>query len=169
MEAQSTGPKALRISVFSSEPSERVVDSDGVKQRLNHGAHGDSEKMNLLEEQLTEQIIGSAIEVHRFWGPGLYEEIYERSLCRELEMRGLAFERQRTLPLLYKGTKVGDNLTLDVCVEKTVVVENKHVKELLPIHRAQLMTYLKLTGCRVGLLINYNVPVLKDGIKRIVL
>ncbi|MFA6172961.1 MAG: GxxExxY protein [Kiritimatiellales bacterium] len=125
--------------------------------------------MNLLEEQLTEQIIGSAIEVHRFWGPGLYEEIYERSLCRELEMRGLAFERQRTLPLLYKGTKVGDNLTLDVCVEKTVVVENKHVKELLPIHRAQLMTYLKLTGCRVGLLINYNVPVLKDGIKRIVL
>lgn len=125
--------------------------------------------MNLLEEKLTEQIIGSAIEVHKFWGPGLYEEIYERSLCQELKMRGLAFERQRTLPLLYKGTPVGDNLTLDVCVEKSVVVENKHVKELLPIHRAQLMTYLKLTGCRVGLLINYNVPVLKDGIKRIVL
>lgn len=125
--------------------------------------------MNLLEEKLTEQIIGSVIEVHKFWGPGLYEEIYERSFCRELEMRGLSFERQRALPLLYKGTPVGDNLVLDVCVEKSVVVKNKHVKELLPIHTAQLMTYLKLTGCRVGLLINYNVPVLKDGIKRIIL
>ena len=123
----------------------------------------------MLEEELTEQIIGAAIEVHRHWGPGLYEEIYERSLCRELHLRGLAFERQVEIPLVYKDSQVGDSLRMDVWVERKVVVENKHVKELLPIHEAQLLTYLKLTRCRVGLLINYKVKVLKDGIKRIVL
>lgn len=123
----------------------------------------------MLEEELTERIIGAAIEVHRHWGPGLYEEIYERSLCRELHLRGLAFERQVEIPLVYKDAQVGDSLRMDVWVERKVVVENKHVKELLPIHEAQLLTYLKLTRCRVGLLINYKVKVLKDGIKRIVL
>ena len=123
----------------------------------------------MLERELTENIIGAAIEVHKHWGPGLYEEIYERSLCRELELRKLSFQQQTKIPLLYKGVKVGDDLKLDVWVEERVIVENKHVKELLPIHEAQLLTYLKLTKCRVGLLINYNVAVLKDGIKRIVL
>ena len=122
----------------------------------------------MLEAELTEQIIGAAIEVHRHWGPGLYEEIYEKSLCRELDLRGLAFERQLQIPLVYKGTDVGDALRLDVLVERKVVLENKHVRELLPIHEAQLLTYLRLTKCRVGLLINYNVTVLKDGIQRIV-
>ena len=123
----------------------------------------------MKEEELTGEIIGAAIEVHKKWGPGLYEEIYEKSFCRELNLRGLDHKRQLALPLVYKGETVGEDLKLDVFVEGKVVVENKHVKELLPIHEAQLMTYLKLTGCEVGLLINYNVTVLKDGIKRIVL
>ena len=123
----------------------------------------------MLEEELTNSIIGGAIEVHKHWGPGLYEEIYERSLCKELELRGHKFEQQLKLPLIYKNERVGDDLKLDIWVERKVIIENKHVKELLPVHEAQLLTYLKLTGCRVGLLINYNVSVLKNGIKRIVL
>ncbi len=123
----------------------------------------------MLEQELTEKIIGAAIEVHKHWGPGLYEEIYERSLCRELQLRGLSFEQQLRIPLIYKEFNVGDDLKLDVWVERKVIVENKHVKELLPVHEAQLLTYLKLTNCHVGLLINFNVTVLKNGIKRIVL
>jgi len=123
----------------------------------------------IIEEKLTQQIIGGAIEVHKRWGPGLYEEIYEKSLCRELKLRGLNFVRQLNLPLIYKGEKVGDDLKLDIWVERKVVIENKHVTKLLPVHEAQLLTYMKLTGSRVGLLINYNNTVLKDGIKRLVL
>ena len=122
----------------------------------------------MLEEKLTNNIIGAAIEVHKHWGPGLYEEFYERSLCRELRLRGIEYDQQLRIPLVYKEEKVGDDLKLDMWVEKRVVVENKHVKELLPVHEAPLLTYLKLTKCRVGLLINFNVSVLKDGIKRIV-
>ena len=123
----------------------------------------------MIESELTEQIVGAAIEVHRHWGPGLYEEIYERSLCREWSLRGLAFDNQLPIPLLYKGEKVGDDLRLDVWVEKKVVVEAKAVAELLPVHEAQLLTYMRLTKSRVGLLINFNVAVLKDGIRRMVL
>lgn len=123
----------------------------------------------MVEEELTGVIIGAAIAVHKYWGPGLYEEIYERSLCRKLKLQGLAFGQQLKRPLLYKDKKVGDELKLDVWVGGKVIVENKHVKKLLPVHEAQLLTYLKLTGCRVGLLINFNVAVLKDGIKRMIL
>lgn len=123
----------------------------------------------MIETNLTEQIIGGAIEVHRHWGPGLYEEIYERSLYHELQLRDLPFESQVNLPLLYKGKRVGDNLRLDLIVMGKVVVELKAVKALEPIHEAQLLTYMKLTKCKVGLLINFNVPVLKQGIKRMVL
>jgi len=123
----------------------------------------------MISEALTEQIIGGAIKVHRHWGPGLYEEVYERSLCRELELRNVGFDSQLELPLVYKGETVGDGLRLDLWVEKQVVVELKAVAELLPIHEAQLLTYMKLTGSRVGLLINFNVPVLKAGIRRLVL
>ncbi|AKJ64837.1 GxxExxY protein [Kiritimatiella glycovorans] len=125
--------------------------------------------MGMVEAELTEQIIGAAIEVHKHWGPGLYEEIYERSLCHELRLRSVASETQVRLPLLYKGERVGEDLRLDLVVHGKVVVELKAVKELEPIHEAQLLTYMKLTGCRVGLLINFNVPVLKHGIKRMVL
>jgi GxxExxY protein len=123
----------------------------------------------MIEDNLTEQIIGGAIEVHRHWGPGLYEEIYECSLCHELQLRNICFESQVNLPLIYKGKRVGDNLRLDLIVMNKVVVELKAVKILEPIHKAQLITYMKLTKCKVGLLINFNVPVLKQGIKRMVL
>ncbi len=123
----------------------------------------------LIEEALTEQIIGAAIEVHKYWGPGLYEEIYERSLYRELRMRNLDFESQIPLPLIYKEERVGEDLRLDLIVQGKVVVEMKSIKELEPIHEAQLLTYMKLAKCRVGLLINFNVTVLKNGIKRRVL
>ena len=123
----------------------------------------------MKESELTEQIIGGAIEVHKHWGPGLYEEIYERSLYYELRLREVAFESQVKLPLLYKGERVGNDLRLDLIVQGKVVVELKTVKALEPIHEAQLLTYMKLTGRKVGLLINFNVPVLKQGIKRMVL
>ena len=123
----------------------------------------------LIEETLTEQIIGAAIDVHKHWGPGLYEEIYERSMCHELQLRNVAFEKQVGLPLIYKGARVGDDLRLDLIVQGKVVVELKAVDELEPIHEAQLLTYMKLTGCKVGLLVNFNVPVLKQGIKRMAL
>jgi GxxExxY protein len=124
----------------------------------------------MIEKELTHQIIGAAIEVHKFWGPGLYESVYERSFCRELELRGLAYDTQMEVPLLYKDEVVGDELKYDVRVEEKVMVENKHVKEILPVHEAQLLTYMKLTGCKVGLLFNYKVKRLKDeGFRRLVL
>ena len=123
----------------------------------------------MIEADLTEKIIGAAIDVHKYWGPGLYEEIYEKSICHELQLRGVKFENQVLLPLMYKGMKVGDDLRLDLIVDGKVVVELKAVSALEPIHEAQLLTYMKLTGCKVGLLINFNVPTLKQGIKRMVL
>lgn len=123
----------------------------------------------MMEQKLTEQIIGGLIEVHKHWGPGLYEEVYERSMIRELNLRGLQFKNQLYIPLVYKGEKVGDDLRLDLWVEEKVVVEMKAVKELLPVHEAQLLTYMRLTGSRIGLLANFNVPVLRDGLKRFVL
>ncbi|MBU0714134.1 MAG: GxxExxY protein [Verrucomicrobia bacterium] len=123
----------------------------------------------MIEEELTEQIIGAAIEVHKHWGPGLYEEIYERSMCVELRLRHISFENQLSLPLIYKGERVGDDLRLDFVVQHKVVVELKAVAQLEAIHEAQLLTYMKLTKCRVGLLINFNVSTLKQGLKRMVL
>ena len=135
--------------------------------------HGDTERKlgesRMIEQDLTQEITGAAIEVHRHWGPGLYEEIYEKSLCRELEIRNVQFERQRRLPLVYKGLPVGDDLRLDLLVEGKAVVEAKAVQKLEPVHEAQLLTYMKLTGARIGLLINFNVAVLRHGIKRMVL
>ncbi len=116
--------------------------------------------------ELTNQIIGAAIEVHKAFGPGLLESIYEDCLAVELRLRGIPFERQKPIPLKYKGYKVGANLRIDLLVANKVVVELKSVNMLLPIHEAQLLTYLKLTQCSTGLLINFNVPLLKKGIKR---
>ena len=123
----------------------------------------------MIESELTQQIIGGAVEVHKHWGPGLYEEVYERSLCHELQLRHVRVQNQVKVPLLYKGEHVGEDLRLDVVVEGRVVLELKSVKALEPIHEAQLLTYMKLTHSRVGLLINFNVPVLTRGIKRMVL
>jgi len=118
---------------------------------------------------LTEKIIGAAIEVHSYWGPGLLESIYEKSLVHELVLRGIQVKRQVQLDLKYKDLELGDEFALDLIVEDKVIVELKVVKELAPIHEAQLITYMKLTNSKVGLLINFNVLKLKNGIRRLVL
>jgi GxxExxY protein len=123
----------------------------------------------LLEQQTTEAIIGAAIEVHRELGPGLLESAYEECFCHELHLRGLNFLRQVELPVTYKGIKLDCGYRLDVLVEDAVVVELKSIEQILPIHQAQLLTYLRLAGKKVGLLINFNVAVLKNGIVRRVL
>ena len=120
----------------------------------------------LTYEKLTENIIGAAIEVHRELGPGLMESAYEECLCHELNGRGVAFQRQVALPVRYKKVKLDCGYRMDMVVDNTVVLELKAVEKLLPLHEAQLITYLKLSGMPVGLLINFNVPVLKDGIVR---
>ena len=120
------------------------------------------------ENQISEAILGGAIEVHRELGPGLLESAYEQCLCHELSLRGLAFRRQVDLPVQYKGIKLDCGYRMDIVVQDLVVVELKAVDELLPLRQAQLLTYLKLSGLSLGLLINFNVPLLKEGIKRIV-
>lgn len=119
--------------------------------------------------QLTGSIIGAAIEVHRTLGPGLLESVYEECLCRELELRSIAFERQKELPIKYKEISLTCGYRLDIVVEDRVILELKACEKIEPIHEAQILTYLKLTGLKTGLVINFNVPVLKDGIKRLVL
>jgi GxxExxY protein len=111
-------------------------------------------------------VIGAAIEVHRALGPGLLESAYEECLCYELGLAGLDFQRQVHLPLKYKGITLDCGYRLDVVVSDELVVELKTVESILPIHEAQLLTYLRLGGMRTGLLINFNVPMLKNGIKR---
>ncbi len=120
------------------------------------------------EDKLSREIIGAAIEVHKYLGPGLLESAYEECLCRELSLRDLPFERQKAVPVEYKGVKLDCGYRLDVVVDKLVVLELKAINALESIHDAQLITYLKLTGLKLGILINFNVPVLKNGIKRIV-
>jgi GxxExxY protein len=120
------------------------------------------------ENKITEAIIGAAIEVHRELGPGLLESAYEQCLCYELSLRGLIFRQQVALPVRYKEVLLDCGYRIDLLVEEVVIVELKTVEKLLPIHEAQLMTYLKLFKSPVGLLINFQVPVVKDGIKRIV-
>jgi GxxExxY protein len=120
-------------------------------------------------DPLTEKIIGLAIEVHRQLGPGLLETAYEECLCFELKQSGLMVERQASLPIIYKSVRLECAYRLDIVVERQVIVEIKAVERLLPIHEAQMLTYMKLSGIRVGLLLNFNVPVLKDGLRRLVL
>ena len=121
-----------------------------------------------VENVLTERIIGAAIEVHRHLGPGLLETAYDECLCYELSQQGVRFQRQVALPITYKGVKLDCNYRLDLLVEDTVVVEVKAIEALLPVHSAQLLTYLKSSGKRVGLLINFNVTQLTKGLKRMV-
>ena len=120
-------------------------------------------------DELTGQVIGLAIEVHRELGPGLLESIDESCLCYELENAGLRIQRQVALPVEYKALRFGPGYRVDVIVEDALLMELKAVETLLPVHEAPLLTYMKLTGLRKGLLLNFNVPVLKDGIKRRVL
>ena len=120
----------------------------------------------MRHEKLTEAIIGAAIEVHKELGPALMESAYEECLCQELSHRRLSFQRQVPLPIRYKKTKLDCGYRMDIVVADTVVLELKAVESLQPLHEAQLITYLKLSKMPVGLLINFNVPVLKNGIVR---
>ncbi|HET6933471.1 MAG TPA: GxxExxY protein [Candidatus Angelobacter sp.] len=123
----------------------------------------------LRHEDLTKQIIGAAIEVHKTVGPGLLEGVYEECLCHELTLRKLRFERQLLVPVLYKGVSLDCGYRLDIVVEETVILELKSVDRIHPIFEAQLLTYMRLLQKPVGLLINFNVPILRTGIVRKVL
>ena len=132
--------------------------------------HGDTEtRRKLLQEELTEHVIGAAIEVHRELGPGLLESAYQECLCHELTLRNIRFARQVAVPVRYKGITLECGYRLDILVDDCLILELKCVEKLLPIHGAQLLTYLKLTGTRVGLILNFQAPVLEEGLVRKVL
>ena len=118
---------------------------------------------------MARQIVDAAYCVHRAIGPGLIENVYEVCLCHEISLRSLSFQSQFPVPVNYKGVRLDIELRLDLLVEDCVLVELKSVERIVPVFEAQLLTYLRLTGKRLGLLINFNVPLIKDGIKRIVL
>jgi GxxExxY protein len=120
-------------------------------------------------DQLTRLAIGAAIKVHRALGPGLLESTYERCTMWELERLGLKVEHQKTMPLRYGQLQIESGYRLDLIVDDQLIMELKSVERLSPVHSAQMLTYLKLSGCPVGLLINFNVPMLRDGIRRFVL
>jgi GxxExxY protein len=120
------------------------------------------------ENDISGKIIGAAIEVHKYLGPGLLESAYEECLCCELDLRGIKFQRQVPLPLNYKGLKLDCGYRMDLLVEDKVVVELKTVEAIAPIHEAQMLTYLKLRDIRLGLIINFNVRLLVEGVRRLV-
>jgi GxxExxY protein len=118
--------------------------------------------------QLSSKIIGAAIEVHKVLGPGLLESAYEKCLCHELKLRGLSFDNQKPLPLVFKGKEIDCGYRLDIVVDNAIILELKACEKIEPIHKAQLLTYLKLSGLALGLVLNFNVPVMRRGIVRIV-
>jgi GxxExxY protein len=118
--------------------------------------------------KLSSKIIGMAIEVHKLLGPGLLESAYEECICYELNFRGFSLERQKPLAVRYKGIKLDCGYRLDVVVENAIILELKSCERIEPIHKAQLLTYLKLSGLHLGLILNFNVPLMRDGIVRIV-
>ncbi len=120
------------------------------------------------ENELSHEIIGACMEVHRVLGPGLLESAYQECLARELTLRVIPFEKEKPFPVEYKGVRVDCGYRVDFLVGDQVVVELKSVEGVLPVHEAQVLTYLKLAGCKLGLLVNFNVPVLKDGVRRFV-
>ncbi|MBK9207230.1 MAG: GxxExxY protein [Anaerolineales bacterium] len=119
--------------------------------------------------QTTEAVIGAAIEVHKHLGPGLLESAYEECLCHELSLRNIPFQKQVPLPVVYKGTKLDCGYRVDLLVKDEVVVELKAIESILPIHEAQALTYMRLGSWKVGLIINFNAPIVVKGIKRLVL
>jgi GxxExxY protein len=131
--------------------------------------HGGTERSGLYHEDLTDKLIAAAIEDHRHLGPGLLESAYEECYCYELSLHNVPLERQKALPLEYKGKKLDCGYRIDVVADKKVVVELKCIEKILPIHEAQILTYLKLCDPQVGLIINFHTARLKDGIKRLVL
>ena len=139
-------------------------------ERMNRRDAEDAKREEPREEldRLAYGVIGAAIEVHRVLGPGFLEAVYEQALVLELQYRGILFRRQVSVAINYKGQLVGEG-KLDLLVDDALIVELKAVEKLAPIHSAQVISYLKMTGHPLGLLINFNVPILKEGIKRIIL
>lgn len=123
----------------------------------------------MKSNEITHEIIGAAMEVHRVLGPGLLESAYEECLSRELQLRNLRVERQKPIPLVYKDVKLECGYRIDLFVESRIVVELKSIETFAPIHEAVILTYIRLSGCRLGLLINFNVAVLKDGVRRYII
>ena len=121
------------------------------------------------KDPLTEKVIGFAIEVHKHLGPGLLESAYEECLAHELNINGIQFHRQVPIPVTYKGLSLECGYRIDVIVEGSLILELKSVERILPIHEAQLLTYMKLSQINTGLVINFNVPLIRDGLKRFVL
>ena len=131
--------------------------------------HRGTEKTVYYHKELTEKLIACAIEVHRHLGPGLLESAYDECFCYELGKNGVPIERQKALPLVYKEIKLDCGYRMDVVADNKVVVELKCVDKIMPIHEAQLLTYLKLSGLKVGLIINFHAATLREGIKRLAL
>lgn len=119
-------------------------------------------------EEIATTIVDAAVKVHRTIGPGLLESAYQHCFAYELARRNLKVDREVLLPLIYEGQKIDAGYRIDMLVEEKIIIENKAVERLLPIHEAQLLTYLKLGNCRIGFLLNWNVPLMKNGIKRMV-
>ncbi len=139
---------------------------DDINNNQKHAVPSEEEIADA--NKITAEIIGAAIEVHKALGPGLLESAYEECLCHELGLRGVSFERQVLLPLEYKGIKLDCGYRIDLVVENQIIVELKTVNRIDPIHEAQLLTYMRLRNESLGLIINFSVPVLKNGIKRII-
>ncbi len=118
-------------------------------------------------DELTREIIGAAIDVHRLLGPGLLESTYEECLAFELQDRGMKFQRQLEIPIRYKGRQLKIGYRIDLLIDRQIIVELKSVQSIEPIHEAQLLTYLKLSNKRCGLLLNFNVPMMKQGVRRL--
>jgi GxxExxY protein len=138
--------------------------------KVNHGEHGGPRRATevgvLVHQALTDRVIGHAIEVHRTIGPGLLESVYRECLCLELEQAGISFKAEITVPVIYKGKTIPLGFRADMVVENAIIIEIKAVNGLLPTHEAQLLTYLRMSQIRVGLLMNFNATRLKDGLRR---
>jgi len=137
------------------------------KTRINHEGHEETRRLQF--DNLSNRVIGCAIEVHRHLGPGLLESTYENCLAHEFHIRNIPFNLQHPLPVEYKGIKLDCGYRIDILVDNRLIVEIKSVDMILPIHQAQLLTYMKLSNISIGLLVNFNVKYLKNGIKRMVL
>jgi GxxExxY protein len=131
------------------------------------GGRGEGET-GLTAGDLTGRVIGLAIKVHKTVGPGLLEQVYVDCLCLEMARNGLAFQRQVELPLIYDGVRLPRAYRADIVVEGSIILEIKSIEQILPVHESQLLTYLHLSGCRVGLLLNFNTTLLKNGLRRFV-
>ena len=147
----------------------RSAHAEAAKSILDHEGHKGHERISAELEDVARGVVDAGLQVHKALGPGLLESAYEVCLAYELGARKIPLRRQAALPIYYKGVQLDANYRIDLLVEEALVVEVKSVDKLTPLHDAQLLTYLKLSGCRLGLLMNFNVPLFKQGLRRLVL